>query len=67
LAADSDHQRYAIGIVGGVLLFDNALRPPQELIDREGLARGRRIGEKKLVEIVGSCAAPNLSQREVAL
>ena len=51
-ATDRNHEFYAIGVIGCMLTGYDLLRAMEELIDRYCLARGRRIGKKKLVELV---------------
>src|SRR5258705_7992706 len=50
-----------------MLAFDGVLGAPEKFVYREGLARGRSVGEKKLVKVIESLAATNLTQREVTL
>jgi hypothetical protein len=61
LTADRNHQRYAVGIIGCVLPFHDVFRTPEQLVDRERLARRRSIREEELVKLIESLGSLNLA------
>ena len=56
-----------IDVVEVVLALDQALGPSKQFIHRERLARGCRVGQQEVVQIVDCFCVSQLAEREVAL
>ena len=67
LAADRDQHLHPVLVGLALPSAHDALRAREQLTGREGLARGRRVGEQEGVEVVDGLGTRELPQGEVAL